>query len=179
MKKNHQPRLFGSRSGSSSRSRGSRRGSSRSGGSSRTSGGSRPSSAGTRYHSTRTGANIIRPAGSLWSRTRNAFLPVSHRYYYRTRSSTNRYTTPATGSITYYYCSTNSSVPEEIQCSSIDGDTQCCEDETTHEVFCCGGKISDDLVDDYNQATKLLGRIFYTISIVALLAHIFRRRYYQ
>ncbi len=166
--------MLGSRSGSSSRSR-----SSRSGGSSRTGSGSRPPSPGIRYRSRSTGATIIRPAGSLWSRTRNAFLPVSRRYYYRTRSSTNRYTTPATSSITYYYCSTNSSVPEEIQCSSIDGDTQCCEDETTQEVFCCGGKISDDLVDDYNRATKLLAQIFYTLSTLALLMHIFRRRFYQ
>jgi hypothetical protein len=175
MTQNHQTRLFGSRGSS-----GSRRSSSGSRGSIiRTGGGSRPISPGIRYRIRSTGANIIRQAGSLWSRTRNAFLPISHRYFYRTRSSTNRYTTPSTGSITYYYCSTNDTVPQEIQCSSIYDDTQCCEDETTHDVFCCGAKIGDDLDDDYNRATKLLAQIFYTLSAMALLLHIFRRRFYQ
>ncbi len=67
MKKNHQPRRSGSRSGSRFRS-GFRSGSgSRSGGSrgsgSRTSGGGGTSSFGTRYRSTRTGTYIYRPTG--------------------------------------------------------------------------------------------------------------------
>jgi hypothetical protein len=40
----------------------------------------------------------------------------------------------------------------EIQCSSIDGDTQCCEEETTQQVFCCGGKTSEDFIQDANRA---------------------------
>jgi hypothetical protein len=67
----------------------------------------------------------------------------------------------------------------EIQCSTINGDGQCCEDETTHEVFCCGGPISDDLVEDYSQATRILARLFYTLSAIALLMHIFIRRFHQ
>ncbi len=61
MKKNHQPRRSGSRSGSASRSGGSR------GSGSRTSGGGGTSSFGTRYRSTRTGTYIYRPTGWLWS----------------------------------------------------------------------------------------------------------------
>ncbi len=57
----------------------------------------------------------------------------------------------------------------EIQCSNSTGDTQCCEEETTHEPFCCGGEISKDLIDDFNQATKILSQIFYTLAWHSLL----------
>ena len=173
-KQNHQPRLMRSRGGSSRT--GTRTGI-RTG--IRTGGGTRTITIGTRYRNSRTGVNIIRPPGSLWSRTRYTFLPVSRLYFYRSRSSTNRYTTPATGTITYYYCSTNGTTSDEIQCSSIYGDTQCCEDETTHAAFCCGGQISEDLIDDFNHATKILARIFYTLSAMALFTHILMRRFYR
>ncbi|CAF3956585.1 unnamed protein product [Rotaria sp. Silwood1] len=169
----------GFRSSSSSRisSSSSRSSSSRSN-SIRTSG-SRTSSIGTRFRSIRTGATISRPTGWLWSRTRHIFLPVSRYYYYRSRPSNNRYTTPATGNETYYYCTSNTSAAIEIQCSSINGDGQCCEDETISQVFCCGGKIDDDLVDDFNQATQIIARIFYTLTAIALFMHIFMRRFYR
>ena len=178
MTQNHQPRLIGSRGSRGSSSRRTSGGGG--GGTIRTSGGgSRPTSPGIRYRIRSTGANIIRPPGSLWSRTRNSFLPISRRYFHRTRSSTNRYTTPSTGPTTYYYCSTNDTVPDEIQCSSIDDNTKCCEDEKTQEVSCCSETIGDDLDDDYNRATKLLAKTFYTLAAMALLLHILRRRFYQ
>jgi hypothetical protein len=159
----HQPRKSRSRS----RSRGGRSRISRSSI-------SRPSGSRiTRYPSTRTGATISRQVGWLWSRSRHIFLPLSTRYYYRSHSSYNRYTTPATGSEIYYYCTSNSSM--EIQCSSKNGDGQCCEDEKLYQAYCCGGKIEDDFVEDFNQATQ----IFCTLSALALFTHIFIRRFYR
>lgn len=78
----------------------------------------------------------------------------------------------------YYYCTSNNNASAEIQCSSIDGDTQCCEEETTQQVFCCGGKISDDFKEDPNRAAKILARLFYTLAAITLCVHIFIRRFY-
>ncbi|CAF0908567.1 unnamed protein product [Rotaria sordida] len=185
MKENYLPRKFsfrsGFRSGGSSSRISSRISRSSSSGSSniRTSG-SRISSIATRFRNTRTGATVSRPTGWLWSRTRHVFLPVSQHYYYRSHSSNNRYTTPPTGNVTYYYyCTSNTSSSMEIQCSSInDDDGQCCEDETISQVFCCGGKIDDYLIEDFNQATKTIARIFYTLTAITLFIHIFMRRFY-
>jgi len=101
---------------------------------------------------------------------------ISRRYIYRS-SSYNRHTTPSAGSERFYYCTSNSTNTSEIQCSSTNGDNQCCDDETYENVFCCGGKISEDLDEDFNQAKKVLARIFYTLSAVALVMHIFMRRF--
>ncbi len=171
-----QPRK--SRGGSGARS--SRGGSSsfRSGGSRSSRSGSRSSSSIIRFHNTRTGQRISRPTGWQWSRTRSTFLPLSTRFFSRSRSSSNRFTTPATSSVIYYYCTSNSNASVEIQCSSIDGDTQCCEEETTQQVFCCGGKISEDFIQDANRAAQILAKIFYTLAAIALCIHIFMRRFH-
>ncbi|CAF3001876.1 unnamed protein product [Rotaria sp. Silwood2] len=184
MKENYQPRKFSFRSGfrssgSSSRTSFSSSRSSSSGSSSIRTSGSRISSFGTQFRTTRTGATISRPTGWLWSRSRRVFLPISRYYYYRSRPSNNRYTTPATGYETYYYCTSNTSASMEIQCSSINGDSQCCEVESTSQVFCCGGKIDDDLLEDFNQATQIIARIFYTLTAITLFMHIFMRRFYR
>jgi len=99
-----------------------------------------------RHHSTRTSASVTHPDGWLWSQSRKAFLPVSEHYHYRSHSSNHRRTKPATDSESYY-CTLDSDISMEILCSTIHGDKQCCEDETTHGVFCCGGKMSDDVAD--------------------------------
>ena len=65
----------------------------------------------------------------------------------------------------------------EIQCSSATGDTQCCDDEAASTVYCCGSDASDELDDDFNQATKIVARVLYTLSILALLTHILMRRF--
>lgn len=166
----------GGRGGGGSRasSSGSRSSSSRTSGS-RTSG-SRTSGI-TTYRSSRTGARITRPVGHLWSRSRHTFLPISTRFAHRSRTSNTRYTTPATGSITYYYCTSSTNSTAEIQCSSETGDNQCCEDETSHEPYCCGGNISDDLSEEFNQAARQLAKIFYTLMAVVLVLHVLRRRW--
>lgn len=99
----------------------------------------------TRRHSTRT---ITHPDGWLWSQSRKDFLPVSEHYHRRSHSSNHRRTKRAADSESYY-CTLDSDASMEILCSVIHGDKQCCEDETSHGVFCCGGgKISDDLADN-------------------------------
>ncbi|CAF1397534.1 unnamed protein product [Adineta steineri] len=144
---------------------------------SRSSSSSRTSSFVSRYRNIRTGAIVSRPTGWLWSRTRHVFLPISRSYYYR--SSSNRYTTPTTNSQSYYYCTSNSSNSIEIQCNTINNDSQCCEDETAHQVFCCGGEIDADYIADLSQATKRLSQLFYTLSAIALFMHLFMKRLYQ
>jgi hypothetical protein len=174
MEQSRQPRRVGGTSRSGSRSSSSRVSSS----SSRV--GSRISSLATRYRSSRTGASISRPSGWLWSRSRHVFLPVSQHYYYRSYSSHHRYTTtPSLSSGAYYYCTSNISISKEIQCSTINGDGQCCEDETTRHVYCCGGSIDADFVEDFSQATRILSQIFYTLSAIALVMHILMRRFHQ
>ncbi|CAF4126089.1 unnamed protein product [Adineta steineri] len=167
-RKFHKPRSFRSR-----RSRKNSRTSSRSSTSSRT------SSFASRYRNIRTGAIISRPSGWLWSRTRHVFLPISRSYYYRSHSSSNQYTTPTTNSQSYYYCTSNSSNSIEIQCDTINNDSQCCEDETAHQVFCCGGEIDADYIADLSKATKRLSQLFYTLSAIALFMHLFMKRLYQ
>ncbi|CAF1452276.1 unnamed protein product [Adineta steineri] len=167
-RKFHKPRSFRSR-----RSRKNSRTSSSSSSSSRT------SSFASRYRNIRTGAIISRPSGWLWSRTRHVFLPISRSYYYRSHSSSNQYTTPTTNSQSYYYCTSNSSNSIEIQCNTINNDSQCCEDETAHQVFCCGGEIDADYIADLSQATKRLSQLFYTLSAIALFMHLFMKRLYQ
>jgi hypothetical protein len=48
----------------------------------------------------------------------------------------------------------------ETQYSTMYGDKQCCE-------------------DDFNQTTKILARILFPLSVIALFIHIFIRRFYQ
>ena len=131
------------------------------------------------FRSTRTGSSISRPTGWQWSRSRFIFLPIATRYGYRSRSSSNRYTTSATNALTYYYCTSNDNASVEIQCSSANNDSQCCEDGTTQEVFCCGGDIPDDLQEELNRATQLVARIFYTLSALAFCMHICMRLSYR
>ncbi len=133
----------------------------------------------TRFVNTRTGATISRPSGWQWSRSRLIFLPIATRFFHRSSSSSNRFTTPATSSVTYYYCTSGDDPSVEIQCSSIDRDTQCCEDETTHEAFCCGGDVPDYILQDMNRATQTIARIFYTLAALALCMHLFMRRFYR
>lgn len=151
----------------------------RGGGTIRTGSGGRPSSSGIRYQNTHTGQTISRPNGWQWSRTGLIFLPLATRYFYRSRSSSGRYTTPATSSMTYYYCTSDTDSSAEIQCSSADGDNKCCEDEETHEAFCCGGDVPDYLLQDMNRATQTIARIFYTLAALALCMHLFMRRFYR
>jgi hypothetical protein len=66
----------------------------------------------------------------------------------------------------------------EIQCSSIHGDAECCEDEAIQQVFCCGGKISEDFIQDANRATQIIARIFYNLAAITLCVHIFMRRFH-
>ena len=173
MEQFHQPRRSGARSSSRTSSRSSRSSSS----SSRRSSGSRSSSTASRYRNTRTGAAISRPSGWVWSRTRHVFLPISRTYHYRSRSSSNRYTTPATSPIGYYYCSSDSNSATEIQCHNATGDSQCCEDETNQQVFCCGGEIDSDFIADFNQGTIILARAFYTLSAATFLTHLTLKRW--
>ncbi|CAF2816937.1 unnamed protein product [Rotaria sp. Silwood2] len=133
----------------------------------------------TRYSNTRTGATIFRPNGWIWSRSRLMFLPLATRYLYRSRSSSNRYTTPATSSQTYYYCTANNDASVEIQCSSVSGDSQCCEDQEGKQPFCCGGDIPEDYVEDMNRATKRIAQVFYTLTALALCMHLLVRRFYR
>jgi hypothetical protein len=145
--------------------------------SSRISSGIRTSSSLSRYSSTRTGATFSRPNGWQWSRSAFIFLPLATRFGHRSRSSSNRFTT--TSSVTYYYCTSDIDPSVEIQCSSTNGDSQCCEDEKTQQPFCCGGDIPDDLVRDANRATQTIARIFYTLAALALCMHLFMRRFCQ
>ena len=178
MKETYHLRKVGSGSTSRGGSRTSFRGSRTSGiRSSRIRSGIRTSSFVTRYHNVRTGAVISRPIGWLWSRVRHNFLPVSRRYHYRSRPLYRRYTTPATSSQTYYYCTSDSNASLEIQCTTVHGDAKCCEDEKDKQVFCCGGKVDPDFVADFNQGTQMLARIFYTLSAMALFMHLFKRRF--
>ncbi|CAF1177641.1 unnamed protein product [Adineta ricciae] len=178
-----QPRKAAVRFGSVSRG-GSRISSgSRSSSGSRTSGssGSRvsassSSSSSVNYYNTRTGVRYNRPTGSLWSRSRLAFLVLASRYTSRRYSSSSRFTTPASGSVTYYYCTSIDNTSAEIQCSSENGDTQCCE-ETDYEPFCCGGNVPDDIQQDMSRATQTVSRIFYTIAALALFMHLFMRHF--
>ena len=141
-------------------------------------GGSR-SPSGTRYRFTRTGGTVPRPTGWQWSRTRLIFLPISTRYFLRPGSSSNRYTTPPSSSLTYYYCTSSTDSNNEIQCDSTYDDDQCCEDTETGQVYCCGGELPDDLLEDMNRATRSLTRVFYTLAILALFMHLFMRRFYR
>ncbi len=137
--------------------------------------GSRSSSSIAQFHNIHTGARLIRPTGWQWTRAQSAFLPISRRFY----PSYHRYTTPATSLETYYYCTSTSNSTMEIQCSTVDGDAQCCENEGTQEVFCCGGKISDDFIKDVNRAAQIFARVFYTLTAVALCIHVFIRHFYS
>jgi hypothetical protein len=132
-----------------------------------------------RYRNTRTGATISRPTGWQWSRSALIFLPLARRYSHRSRSSSNRYTTPDTSSVTYYYCTSTTDASMEIQCSSVNGDMQCCEDENTQNPFCCGGDIPDDILQDMNRATQTIARLFYTLAAMSLCVHLFIRRFYR
>jgi hypothetical protein len=67
----------------------------------------------------------------------------------------------------------------EIQCSTADGDAQCCENEVTEEIFCCGGKISEDFVEEVNRAAQRLARVFFTFTAITLCIHVFLRRFYS
>jgi hypothetical protein len=107
------------------------------------------------------------------------FLPISTRYVHRSHSSSSRFTTPATNSSTHYYCTSTNDSSTEIQCTSIDGDSQCCEDETTHQAFCCGGKVSEDFFRDVNRAVKIFTQMFYTLATITLSIHVFMRRFYR
>ncbi|CAF2105574.1 unnamed protein product [Rotaria magnacalcarata] len=122
--------------------------------------------------------SISRPNGWLWSRSRLVFLPLATLYFHRSRSASNRYTTPPSTSLTYYYCTSNDG-SVEIQCSSMYGDTLCCEDQTSQQPFCCGGDIPDDFVEDPNRATRRLAKIFYTLTAITLCIHLFLRRLRQ
>ena len=130
------------------------------------------------YRNTRTGAAISRPNGWLWSRSALIFLPLASPFSHRSRSSSNRFTTPATGSLTYYYCTSITDASLEIQCSSTNGESQCCEDEETLELFCCGGNIPVDIVQDLNKAVQTMTRLFQTLTALALCMHLFMRRFY-
>jgi hypothetical protein len=140
-------------------------------------GGSRVSPSITSFRNSRTGASIPRPNGWQWSRTRLIFLPIATRFLHRSYSSSNRYTTPAGSSLTYYYCTSDSSDSVEIQCSSADGDAECCEDESTGEAFCCGGNIPDYIIQDMNRAVQTIARYFYTLAALALCMHLLMRRF--
>jgi hypothetical protein len=59
------------------------------------------------------------------------------------------------------------------------GDKQCYEDEETQDVFCYDAKTGYDFEDDFNQPRNILARILFTLSVIALLIHIFIRRFYQ
>ena len=107
------------------------------------------------------------------------FLPIATRFFHRSRSSSNRYTTPASSPLTYYYCTSDADSDIEIQCDSSYGDTQCCENTTIQEAFCCGGDIPDDFLEDTDQATRTIERIFYTLAALALCTHILMRRLYN
>jgi len=133
----------------------------------------------TQYRNTRTGTTINRPTGSQWSRSSLLFLPLAIRFALRSRSSSSRFTTPSTGSTTYYYCTSLNDPSTEIQCSSVDGDNQCCEDQTTQQAFCCGGNIPDYILQDMNRATQTIARFFYTLAALALCMHLFMRRFYR
>ncbi|CAF1157954.1 unnamed protein product [Adineta ricciae] len=178
-----QPRKLAVRFGGASRG-GSRISSgSRSSSGSRTSGssGSRTSassssSSSANYYNTRTGVRYNRPTGWLWSRSRLTFLVVASRFTSRHYSSSSHFTTPSSSSVTYYYCTSIDNTSAEIQCSSANGDTQCCE-ETNHEAFCCGGSIPNDIQEDMSRATQTVSRIFYTIAALALFMHLFMRRF--
>ena len=159
---------------------GSRGGGIRTGGSRRSgsrTGGSRSPSV-TNYRNTRTGASISRPNGWLWSRARVAFLPLAIRYGHRSRSSSNRYTTPSASSLTYYYCTSNTNSSVEIQCSSANGDSQCCEDTSSGRAFCCGGDIPSYITQDMSKATRAIAKLFYTLAALAFCVHLFMRRFF-
>ncbi|CAF4169176.1 unnamed protein product [Rotaria magnacalcarata] len=131
------------------------------------------------FHRSRSAStSISRPNGWLWSRSRLVFLPLATLYFHRSRSASNRYTTPPSTSLTYYYCTSNDG-SVEIQCSSMYGDTLCCEDQTSQQPFCCGGDIPDDFVEDPNRATRRLAKIFYTLTAITLCIHLFLRRLRQ
>ena len=134
------------------------------------------SSSSTNYYNTRTGVRYNRPTGWLWSRNRLVFLAVASRFTIRHYSSRSHFTTPSSSSVTYYYCTSNDNSSAEIQCSSENGDTQCCE-ETNNEAFCCGGSIPNDIEQDMSRATQKVSRIFYTIAALALFMHLFMRRF--
>lgn len=157
---------------------GSRGGSIR-GGSRIPSGGGSRIRTGTQYRNTRTNTIINRPNGWQWSRTRFIFLPISARYFHRSRSSSNKYTTPASNSLTYYYCTSSTDASLEIQCDSTYNDDQCCEYESTGEVYCCGGDIPDDILEEINRATRTFTRLFSTLAVLALGMHLFMRRFYR
>ena len=128
-----------------------------------------------RYGSIYPDAIKSRPPGWFWSRSQKVFLSQSKKYYYRAHSSHQQTTTTSPHFDTYYYCTSNDSIPIEIQCTATYGDKQCCDNEKTHEVACCGGQLDDDLINIFNHTTKILSRIFYTLTILALLM----RRFYQ
>ncbi|CAM2701797.1 unnamed protein product [Rotaria socialis] len=148
------------------------------GSSSNNGGVNRPTTSVIRYRNTRTGTSISRPNGWLWSRSRLVFLPLATLYFHRSRSASNRYTTPPSTPLTYYYCTSNDG-SVEIQCSSMYGDTLCCEDQTSQQPFCCGGDIPDAFVEDPNGATRRLAKIFYTLTAITLCVHLLRRHFCQ
>ncbi|CAF1429085.1 unnamed protein product [Adineta steineri] len=147
------------------------------GSSSSSSSGSRTPSI-TRYSNTRTGTTLSRPTGWLWSGSRFVFLPLARRYGHRSSSSSSRFTTPSSsGTVNYYYCTSNENPSTEIQCSSIDGDTQCCEDDESQQAYCCGGNIPNYITQDMNRATQTIAKILYTLTALALCMHLFMRRF--
>jgi hypothetical protein len=132
----------------------------------------------SRYRNTRTGGGSIdRPNGWQWSRTQLIFLPLATRYFYRSRSSSSQYTTPPDSSLTYYYCTPDNSQSVEIECNSATGDTQCCEEQTSKQAYCCGGDIPDYIIQDMNRAAQTVARVFYTLAAVALCMHLLNRRF--
>ncbi|CAF1651619.1 unnamed protein product, partial [Adineta steineri] len=146
-------------------------------GSSSSSSGSRTPSI-TRYSNIRTGTTLSRPTGWLWSGSRFVFLPLARRYGHRSSSSSSRFTTPSSsGTVNYYYCTSNDNPSTEIQCSSIDGDTQCCEDDESQQAFCCGGNIPNYITQDMNRATQKIAKFLYTLTALALCMHLFMRRF--
>ena len=140
--------------------------------------GNRVSPSTTRFRNTRTGVSISRPNGWQWSRSRSTFLPLATRFYHRSSSSSNRFTTPSTSFVTYYYCTSSTDPSVEIQCSSTTGDSQCCEDGTSQQPFCCGGEVSEDFIEEANRAVQILARIFYTLAAMTLCVHLFVRYFY-
>ena len=67
----------------------------------------------------------------------------------------------------------------EIQCYAGDRVTDCCEDETTQQPYCCGGEIPDDIKEIANRAAQAVARIFYALSALAFCVHVFVRLAYR
>ncbi|CAF1606576.1 unnamed protein product, partial [Didymodactylos carnosus] len=119
------------------------------------SGSSSRSSRSNQYTNRNTGQRYNQPAGTSWSRNAFLFLSVSRVYSHRSSAAYRRSAYSSTPSPTSVYYCTNAITEQEIECSTVNEQDECCDKDQTNGtlgVECCGGALPDDW--DLNKSVK-------------------------